>query len=181
MLTRKEKNNIAAVHRGFMELKRVGPLLAFGLVLTLSIALPPVISSAARQFTVVRVSDGDTIKLKDLDSKSNVTVRLVGIDAPETSKGKRQPGQPFSRQATSYLASLVLNKTVDIREYGRDLYGRTLGIVYVNGTNVNLEIVKAGLAEVYRGRPPSGFDVKPYRQAEGLRQNHKHASELRMS
>jgi len=31
---------------------------------------------------------------------------------------------------------------------------------------VNLEMVKAGLAEVYRGRPAKGLDVKPYWNAE---------------
>ena len=36
----------------------------------------------------------------------------------------------------------------------------------VGGKNVNLEMVKAGLAEVYRGKPPRGFDVGPYRTAE---------------
>ncbi len=27
-------------------------------------------------------------------------------------------------------------------------------------------MVKAGLAEVYRGKPPHGFDLAPYRNAE---------------
>ena len=47
-----------------------------------------------------------------------------------------------------------------------DRYGRTLGVVYVDGMNVNLEMVKAGLAEVYRGKPASGFDNGPYQDAE---------------
>jgi micrococcal nuclease len=32
--------------------------------------------------------------------------------------------------------------------------------------NVNLEMVKNGLAEVYRGRPAKGFDNGPYLKAE---------------
>lgn len=32
--------------------------------------------------------------------------------------------------------------------------------------NVNLEMVKNGLAEVYRGRPAKGFDNGPYPKAE---------------
>ena len=32
---------------------------------------------------------------------------------------------------------------------------------------MNLEMVKAGLAEVYRGRPAKGLDLEPYRAAEG--------------
>ena len=59
-----------------------------------------------------------------------------------------------------------MNKNVDIVPYGNDRYGRTLGVVYVDGKNVNLEMVKAGLAEVYRGRPAKGFDNGPYQKAE---------------
>jgi len=32
---------------------------------------------------------------------------------------------------------------------------------------VNLEMVKAGYAEVYRGTPATGFDRAPYWKAEG--------------
>jgi endonuclease YncB( thermonuclease family) len=39
-------------------------------------------------------------------------------------------------------------------------------VVYVNGANANLEMVKAGLAEVYRGKPAPGFDNDPYLEAE---------------
>ena len=59
-----------------------------------------------------------------------------------------------------------MNKTVEINSYGEGWYGRTLGVVYVDGMNVNLEMVKEGLAEVYRGRPAKGFDNEPYLKAE---------------
>ncbi len=51
-------------------------------------------------------------------------------------------------------------------EYGNDQYGRILGVVFFNGTNANLEMVKAGLAEVYRGPPPRYFNAKIYQEAE---------------
>jgi micrococcal nuclease len=60
----------------------------------------------------------------------------------------------------------LLNKYVDIDSYGNDRYDRTLGGVYVDGKNVNLEMIKAGLAEVYRGKPAPGFDNGPYEKAE---------------
>ena len=88
-----------------------------------------------------------------------LTIRLVGIDAPETSKKKHEQGQPYSRKSAKYLASLVLNKTVDIKSYGKDGYGRTLGVLFVDGMNLNLKMVKAGLAEVYRGPPAKGLDL----------------------
>jgi endonuclease YncB( thermonuclease family) len=67
----------------------------------------------AGQFTVVRVYDGDTLKAAGHDIE--IKVRLVGIDAPETSKKKRDPGQPYSVQAAKYLAGMVLNRVVDIK------------------------------------------------------------------
>jgi endonuclease YncB( thermonuclease family) len=57
----------------------------------------------------------------------SIKVRLVGIDAPETSTRKREAGQPYSQQAKKYLASLALNKVVDIKEYGLDQYNCVLG------------------------------------------------------
>ena len=47
-----------------------------------------------------------------------IKIRLVGIDAPETAKGKRKPGQPYSQKAKKYLAGMVLNKVVDVKGYG---------------------------------------------------------------
>jgi endonuclease YncB( thermonuclease family) len=120
--------------------------------------------SLAGEFKVTRVYDGDTIKAAGHDIE--IKVRLVGIDAPETSRKKKDPGQPYSQQARKYLAGLVLNKTVDIKGYGLDGYSRILGVIYLEGKNINLEVVKEGLAEAYRGKPPHGFDPAPYRNAE---------------
>ena len=37
-------------------------------------------------------------------------------------------------------------------------YFGQLDVVYINGKNVNLEMIRVGLAEVYQGKPPKGFD-----------------------
>jgi len=121
-------------------------------------------NSLAGQFKVTRVTDGDTVKVTGNDEK--MTIRLVGIDAPETSKKKNQPGQPFSQKSTKHLVGLVLNKSVEIKSYGTDRYGRIFGVVFVSGKDMNLEMVKAGLAEVYRGKPAEGLNLGPYWNAE---------------
>ena len=90
----------------------------------------------------------------------------MGIDAPETAKGKRKPGQPFSQRTKKHLAKMVLNKVVNIKGYGLGPYNRVLGVMTPQGRNVNLEMVKAGLAEVYRGKAPYRFPHLPYWQAE---------------
>jgi hypothetical protein len=62
---------------------------------------------------------------------------------------------------------LVLNKTVDVKSYGADRNGRTLGEVFLlDGKNINIEMIQVGLAEVYRGKPASGLDMDAYWKAE---------------
>jgi micrococcal nuclease len=118
----------------------------------------------AGQFKVTRVYDGDTFKASGHDIE--IKVRLVGIDAPEIAKGKRKSGQPFSKRAKQFLTGMILDKTVDVIGYDMGPYNRQLAVVYVEGKNVNLELIKAGLAEAYRGKPPKGFDITPYQITE---------------
>lgn len=132
------------------------------ITIILVFALP--LLSLAGEFKVTRVFDGDTVKAEGHDI--TIKIRLVGIDAPETAKGKRKPGQPFRQRAKKYLAGLVLNKVVDVKGYGLGPYNRILGVISLDGKNVNLEMVKAGLADVYRGRAPYRFPHLPYWQAE---------------
>jgi endonuclease YncB( thermonuclease family) len=60
----------------------------------------PTISIAA-ELKVIRIYEGDTIKAESHDIV--IKVRLVGIDAPEISRKKRQPGQSYSQQAKKFL------------------------------------------------------------------------------
>ena len=117
------------------------------------------------KFKVIKVYDGDTFVAEGHSIK--IMARLVGIDAPETAnKRKQKPEQPYSQSAEKYLAKMVLNKMVWIKSYGMEHYNRLLTEVFTDNKNVNLELVKAGFAEVYNGKIPKGFDVAPYREAE---------------
>jgi len=129
------------------------------LILVIFLIVFPCLTFAS-QYKCTRVVDGDTIKVANHGNQ--LTIRLVGIDAPETSHKKREPGQPFSQKSTKYLANLVLNKSVEVISYGSDRYGRTLGVVFIDGKNVNLKMIEAGLAEVYRGPPACGLDLNLY-------------------
>ena len=120
--------------------------------------------SWAGQFKVVRVYDGDT--LQAIGHGIEIMVRLVGIDAPERSTGKQKSEQPYSQHAIEHLSTLVLGEIVEIKGYGLDSFNQILGVVQVNGKNVNLEMLKEGLAEVYRGKLPEILIIKPYKQVE---------------
>ena len=145
--------------------KRLPELKVIALIGALALFLfTPVMGAQAGPLKVSRVTDGDTVTVSD--GRVEKTIRLVGIDAPEISHKKREASQPYAQAATKYLAGLVLNETVEIKEYGLDRYGRTLGVVFVGGKNVNIEMIKAGYAEVYRGTPAPRFDSAPYWKAE---------------
>ena len=128
-------------------------------------------NAQAETYKVLRVYDGDTITIMNAGQKQSI--RLVGIDTPEKSRKKNEPGQPYSQKATKFLAGKVLGKMVSIEDYGKDRYGRVLGAVWLGHTNVNLEMVKNGYAEVYRGRPAKGFDNEPYWKAEAQAKSEK--------
>jgi micrococcal nuclease len=93
-------------------------------------------------------------------------VRLAGIVTPGISRIERGQGQTYNQRAKKYLTELLLDRVVDIKGYGLDHYDRILGVVFLEGKNINLEMVRAGLAEVYRGKPLTGFDLEPYRKVE---------------
>jgi endonuclease YncB( thermonuclease family) len=135
-------------------------------IILLSVALFPIFQTLclAAEYTVLRVYDGDTIKARG--HYVEIKVRLAGIDAPETSKGRRKSGQPYGQQAKKHLEGLILNKTVAITGYDLDVQNQLLGVVYLEGRNINMAMVRSGLAEVYRGKHPYGFDLEPYRNAE---------------
>jgi endonuclease YncB( thermonuclease family) len=99
--------------------------------------------------TVERVADGDTLTAFS-GNATKLRIRLVGIDAPEIRHG-RAPGQPFGAEAHDYLKRLVEDRPVRVESLGPDVYRRLLAVIWVGETNVNLEMVRAGLAEVYRG------------------------------
>lgn len=105
---------------------------------------------------VVGVADGDTIAV--LIDGRQVDVRLSDIDAPEKA-------QAFGQRARQALAALVMGRTVRIEARGRDDYGRTIGRVFVDGLDVNLEQVRNGMAWAYRKYTRDGAIIAAESQA----------------
>lgn len=96
---------------------------------------------------VVHVADGDTITV--LSYKGKEKIRLAQIDAPEVSHFG-STAQPYGKEATVFLKSLVAKRSVRVEVEDVDQYKRNVGTVYVGGNNVNREMVKNGYAWVYR-------------------------------
>ncbi len=120
-------------------------------------------SNKKQIFKVLKVFDGDTIKVAGLDLIFKI--RLVGIDSPEIGF-KEQKSQPFSQKAKLYLVSLLGDRKVAVKGYGTGAYNRQLAEVFIDDKNINIEMIKAGLAEVYTGRRPKNLDSQLYLKEE---------------
>ncbi len=99
------------------------------------------------QWTVVDVLDGDTIRVGR--GHETDTVRLLGIDTPETHHPIK-PVQCFGPEASAYTRSQLLGRSVqlelDIEE--RDRYGRLLAYVIVDGERFDDELLRLGYARL---------------------------------
>jgi len=111
---------------------------------------------ASATVMVTRVVDGDTVEVR-LDGAEE-DVRYIGVDTPETVK----PGEPvgcFGPQASSFNHRLVEGKRVRL-VFGverRDVYGRLLAYVYLDGRFVNAELIRRGLARTLTIPPNDRF------------------------
>ena len=99
---------------------------------------------------VKTVIDGDTIGVTTFGR-----VRLLGIDAPETSHGL-DTAAPFGREARERLAALLLHRWIRLEMEGAplDIYNRHLAyVVTEDGQFVNAVLVREGLARVSARAP----------------------------
>lgn len=111
---------------------------------------------------VVGMADGDTVTVLD-EQREQHKVRLAGIDAPERS-------QPFGRHSKEALSDMVFGKAVSVEWNKVDRYGRIIGKIVVEASDVNLRLVEAGLAWWYRkyAVEQSAADQRLYAQAEDV-------------
>jgi len=104
---------------------------------------------------VIKVVDGDTIDaLIDLgfDMHKSIRVRLVGINSPE-SRTRDLEEKKLGLAAKARLKEILKsNKNKIILEsQGVGKYGRCLGVIRINDTNVNQQLVQEGHAVEYFG------------------------------
>lgn len=87
--------------------------------------------------------DGDTLDI------AGTRIRLEGIDAPEMAQtcGRGWLGTwDCGKAARRALEKLVTGKTIACRNEGLDKYNRVLGICFAGDTDINAQMVRAGLA-----------------------------------
>lgn len=121
-------------------------------------AQPQIAGHTQDRHQVTRVIDGDTIQID-----SGETIRLIGIDTPE-SVHPREPVACFGKEAATFTRNLLQNQFITLESdiTDRDRYGRLLRYVYLNGQFINLYLVAEGYATSYPYPP----DIKYQSQLE---------------
>ena len=136
------------------------------------------------------VQDADTISIRrkgNINSplsnfmgtgqQEAMSIRLAGIDAPETAHENRS-AQPYAENAKAIAADLIA-KAKDVRLVTRaddTTYGRQVGMIYIDGKNLNLELIKRGAAAYLpyksKGKPPI-YNQKAFEDAQEYAQESK--------
>lgn len=96
---------------------------------------------------VVKIYDGDTIAIKD-DKGKLIRVQVAYIDAPDMDE-KTNEKQPMYGESIKALSGMIFNKEVIIESFGKDKSGRVEGMIFLEKMNVNVEMVRRGMAEIY--------------------------------
>ena len=107
----------------------------------------PAVEIPAGEVLCTTVQDGDTLKLAD-----GTRVRLWGIDAPEKN-------QEYGNDSRDRLKELCEGKSLRLIVKDTDQYGRKVALVYIGKNNINLKMVKEGLAWHYAYYAPDAKDL----------------------
>jgi micrococcal nuclease len=122
------------------------------------------------RYSVTRFIDGDTFAIDMNGTKE--TVRMIGVDTPETHK-PNTPVQCYGPAAAAYTKNLIGKQTVrlqaDPTNQNRDRYGRLLRYVYLPDNKlVQKELIAGGYGFAYTSFPFQKKDefVTAEKQAE---------------
>jgi micrococcal nuclease len=102
----------------------------------------PTVYASTITCKVVGIIDGDTIKCLSED-KELIKIRLASIDAPESK-------QPYGQISKQNLSRMIFGKMVQVIFSSQDKYSRTIGTIYYQNKDINLEQVNHGYAWVFR-------------------------------
>lgn len=113
----------------------------------LLLSMTTTFANTKEEVELKRCVDGDTAHF--IVDGEDVTVRFLAINAPEYTKKK----EPYGKEASAFVCDALSNAKHIELEYDdgsdkTDKYGRRLAWVYVDGTLLQEELVKRGLAEV---------------------------------
>ncbi len=125
-------------------------------------------------YKVTSIIDGDTFRIKYQGKTQGV--RILGIDAPESTILRYGHTQCLGKEAKKYLDWLIKGKEVtlffDESQDQTDVYWRLLSYVYVDDTFVNQQMIADGYAKEYTFKSVYQFQSE-FKEAEQQAQTQK--------
>ncbi len=114
--------------------------------------------SAFQTAYVTRAVDGDTVDVQ-IGNQADI-IRLLGIDTPETHHPTK-PVQCYGPEAAAYTKAHLEGRTIQLENDVelRDLYGRRLAYIYVDGHRFNDVLLEQGYARLLV-IPPNGSHAR---------------------
>lgn len=116
---------------------------------------------------ITSVYDGDTFKVNVYWLPpvfgEDLSIRLRDIDTPEmrsscSTDEQRVVERTLAKKSRDYLeARLTTARSIVATDLGRDKYFRILATLYIDGVNINDELITLGHAKVYDGRTKVGW------------------------
>ena len=111
------------------------------------------------RFVISEVTDGDTVKVQVGDTTA--TIRILGINAPESRPNQGRPVQCFAKEATAEASRLLMDRTVELSidpiADSQDSNGRLLRKIDMDESpqveDFSRAMVENGFAAAYRGYP----------------------------
>uniref|UniRef100_A0A7C4R7V1 TNase-like domain-containing protein n=1 Tax=candidate division CPR3 bacterium TaxID=2268181 RepID=A0A7C4R7V1_UNCC3 len=95
-------------------------------------------------YVIKTVIDGNTVITED-----GKRIRLIGIKSPDKD-------EEYGIEATDFLKKIVEGRPVFFQvdeKNERDSFGRYRGIIYLNRKNINIEMLRNGLAHIFPTTP----------------------------
>lgn len=130
--------------------------------------------SVSDTYAVVKVIDGDTIDIDYEGEKQRI--RLIGIDAPESTTTRYGYTECFGSEARTYLWSLLDGESVSVEfdstQDRFDKYGRMLAYIVLQWANINEQMILQGYAREYTYNIPYMYQTR-FKQAQSDAQRTK--------
>ena len=122
-------------------------------------------AAATFDATVIETIDGDTVVVQFANGERD-TVRMLGVDTPETHH-PHKPVQCYGPEASDYTHARLLGRSValELDVEHRDIYGRLLAYIRIDGVRYNDELLRMGYARLLV-IPPNGAHARAMLAAE---------------
>lgn len=122
----------------------------------------PFLQRAGKSEAIVEfIASGSRLRLYLPKETCLITLLISGIECPKGARtlpsGQSFPADPFGEEALLFVKELCMQREVEVEVEGMDKGGNFIGWLFVDGVNLSVALVEAGLASVHFTAENSAF------------------------